>query len=205
MQGNPCTVSINQTDKEFRAHLGIGSTPPFSYHWRCVPRPKSDNKGLREPITVDEVTKAINSLSKKSSADPNGLDFDILIKVPEHVTALTGMFNSWLVAGRVPQESIQVWSILLMKGGDPCSINNWRPITVGDAEIWLFDKVLSKRLKDLCVISPRHAGFMKERGTYDHLFMLESVTTLAHESRNPVNVAFLDLSKTFDTKPHPDQ
>ena len=151
---------------------------------------------------MDEVTKAISSSRKKSAAGPNGLDLDTLTKVPEHVTALTGMFNSWLVAGRVTQEMIQVRSILLPKGGDPCSINNWRLITVGDIEIRLFGKVLSKRLQTSCGISPRQAGFMKERGTYDHLFTLESVTTLAHEARNPVNVALLDLSKAFDTVSH---
>ena len=68
--------------------------------------------------------------------------------------------------------------------------------------IQLFGKVLSKWLQASMDISLRHAGFMKNRGTYDHLFTLESTTTLAQDAHSPINAAFLNLSKTFETVSH---
>ena len=51
-------------------------------------------------------------------------------------------------------------------------------------------------------VSPRQSGFMKSRSTYDHLYTIESVMGMAHSYKFPLNGAFLDLEKAFDTVNH---
>ena len=99
----------------------------------------------------------------------NGLDFYTLTKVPEHVTALRGIDNSWLVASKVLISQVRHGQSYC-KGEDRCSLENWWPITVGNIEIWLFGEVLAKKLQASIDIRSHQARLMVDRGTYDHLF-----------------------------------
>ena len=81
-----------------------------------LPAEPIDNEALIKPITPEEVVKAFSKANKDTAAGPDLIDLRKLIAENRKGIALSNLFSTWLVTGKVPKEVKENRSILLPKG-----------------------------------------------------------------------------------------
>ena len=55
-------------------------------------------------------------------------------------------------------------------------------------------------IKGKQLISPKQIGFMKNAGTSDHIFLLQTIIAkVVNKNKNKLYTAFIDFKKAYDT------
>ena len=92
---------------------------------------------------------------------------------------------------------------LLHKRGLRVLLGNYRPITVLISLAGLYSKVLNDRLVQVVerhdVLGDVQGGFRKGRGGADNLFILHTLLWKSKSKKKSIHMAFLDVSKAYDT------
>ena len=85
--------------------------------------------------------------------------------------------------------------------GDKGDCNNYRGISLMSITGKAFARILLKRLQILAarVLPESQCGFRSGRSTIDMIFALRQVQEKCQEQNVPVHIAFVDLTKAFDT------
>ena len=83
-------------------------------------------------------------------------------------------------------------------------LDNYRGLAVGPAFAKLFSILLLKRLTKYIdthnLISPNQIGFLKNKCTSDHIFLLQTVVEkVVKKGKGRLYVAFIDFKKAYDT------
>ena len=163
---------------------------------------------LNRPVAFDEVSAAITSMKASGKAwDGDGIH-PIMLKNLRHGTVeyLADMFTRCLKLGRWLWNSSYV--TFIQKPGKPSYLKPgaFRPITISSYIGKILERVMDKRIKELCSIDSipdeEQEGFLPVRNTTRYLFKL--LSTL-HETRRRKLTAFLlciDFQKAFDSVPH---
>ena len=152
-------------------------------------------------ITPAEIHAARSSMKKDNAPGPDRnatMDTVLSLELP----ALEILFNVWFVLGQVPVVFKKARTILLPKSGDLSDPNNWRPITICSIFGRLYAKLLANRLSQCADLSERQKAFLPVDGCGENTVILSAVLANAHKAQRPTHLAFLDLSKAFDTVPH---
>uniref|UniRef100_H2ZZE9 Reverse transcriptase domain-containing protein n=1 Tax=Latimeria chalumnae TaxID=7897 RepID=H2ZZE9_LATCH len=145
--------------------------------------------------TVEELSKAIDSLSSGKAPGKDGIPAEILKCGKESLLPYLHqlLLKCWK-EGKVPQD---MRDTNIVKG----DCNNYRGIlllsTVGKA----FARVILVRLQQLAssVYSESKCGFRAGRSTIDMIFSLCQLQEKCREQNRPLYIAFVDLTKAFDT------
>ena len=90
----------------------------------------------------------------------------------------------------------------LYKGkGDRSDCNNYRGISLLSIVGKVYARIILTRLQTLAerVYPESQCGFRAERSTIDMIFSLRQLQEKAREKQMPLYVAFIDLTKAFDT------
>ena len=66
----------------------------------------------------------------------------------------------------------------------------------------LYTNILATRVQDTFKINEKQRGFIKVAGCSENGFLIEEIIKQAQKKRTPLCVAFLDLTKVFDTVSH---
>ncbi|XGW11656.1 hypothetical protein V3C99_012831, partial [Haemonchus contortus] len=128
---------------------------------------------------------------------------------PEHLKAgglplfkaLAQRFSRYCREKRIPAAWKKSRTILLMKKGDPESLDNYRPITLLSQVYKAFTRIILNRIVgDLdMAMSREQAGFRSGYSTLDHLHVVRQLTEKCGEYRIPLCIAFVDYRKAFDS------
>ena len=122
---------------------------------------------------------------------------------PELITFITMLFNMVKSSGKVPQEWKRGRVVLIHKRGLREVLGNYRPLTVIICISGLYSKVLNARLT--CVVEEQRIlgeiqnGFRRERCGSDNIFVLDTLLWKARYLRRSVHMAFVDISKAYDS------
>ena len=160
----------------------------------------SENNQLAQPITEEEIWKAVEDLNKSSAPGEDKLTTkfynrkwigDLLFR----------LFNSWLNNG-LHQSQAKAIIALLPKTDDPIrDPSQIRPISLLNKDYRIFMKVLANRIKPLLksLIHPDQTGFVPERFIIDNI----STVKLGVENLTKSNIiTLLDCAKAFDRVGH---
>ena len=82
--------------------------------------------------------------------------------------------------------------------GDKESLDNHRGITVSSTIGNILEEAIDKRADKIVKFSPGQAGGMKGASTYDHLFLLRALMTIATNKNQNLFLTFFDVSKAYD-------
>ena len=93
-------------------------------------------------------------------------------------------------------------TVLIPKSSDSVEPKQFRPITMGPILCRLFHKILASRIESCYVISERQKAFRKGDGIADNTHILRCVLADRQERCQPFSLAFLDVSKAFDSVSH---
>ena len=85
--------------------------------------------------------------------------------------------------------------------GDRGDCNNYRGISLLSITRKLFARVMLKRIQTLGkqVYPESQCGFRSKRSTVDMIFSLRQLQEKCREQQKPLYIAFVDLTKAFDT------
>jgi hypothetical protein len=118
------------------------------------------------------------------------------------VNVIRPIVNSFLWTGRIPDSLRVNRTTLIPKKAEPESINDYRPLTIGQTLNRLYAKLLTKRLSAKVKLNPRQKAFVPVDGCSEHLFVVGEAIEHCRKQRKECNLAFLDLAKAFDMVSH---
>jgi len=157
---------------------------------------------LDVPPTADELSKAIDSLALGKAPGKDGIPAEIIKHgKPALINHLHKLLCQCWEEGSVPQDMRDANIITLFKNkGDRSDCNNYRGISLLSIVGKTFAKVVLRRLQVLAerVYPESQCGFRAERSTIDMIFSLRQLQEKSREQRQPLYMAFIDLTKAFD-------
>jgi len=152
--------------------------------------------------TLQELSKAIDGLPAGKAPGLDGIPAealrcgkDVLLK---HLHEL--LCQCW-EEGQVPQDMRDCNIVTLYKNkGDRSDCNNYRGISLLSIVGKVFARVILNRLQKLAdrVYPESQCGFRSNRSTTDMMFSLRQLQEKCREQRQPLYLAFIDLTKAFD-------
>ncbi|KAA3672145.1 uncharacterized protein DEA37_0008267 [Paragonimus westermani] len=85
------------------------------------------------------------------------------------------------------------------KVDEPATPADYRPIAVSSVLQWVMHKVLAKRMRDMLTFSPLQVEFKKKDECLEASTLLHTTLRTVHDEARPIAMAFLDISKAFDS------
>ena len=94
----------------------------------------------------------------------------------------------------------------LYKKDDPTNIKNYRPIALTDTLYKIFMRIMTERVDEIVerhgLISDDQHGFRRDRSCHSAIMTLKYIMARSRAERKPLHVAYLDISKAYDTVNH---
>ena len=155
-----------------------------------------------DPIRVEEVISALQTLKASKSGGPSGVPPGLLRALPDTwIAFITELFKHLLQTTAYPT----AWSVarltILFKKGNRSLCDNYRGIAVMDSLAKVYDAILNKRLSLWFTPDREQAGAQKGRGCTEHLITLRLLIDTAHAKHRKLYIIFVDFSKAYDRVP----
>ena len=152
--------------------------------------------GLVEPIIVVEIFAILRN-TKDGAVGLDKISRKDISKL--NPRALQAHFNLWLYAGYQPVEFRRSRTVLIPKVAEPSGPRQFRPIAIGSFISRVFHRLLAERMSGLLEFQSRQRAFVKSDGIADNVFLLRCLLRDTCEKLKPLSLAFLDVSKAFDS------
>ena len=157
---------------------------------------------LDEPPDLDEVVTTVMNLKCNKAAGEDAIPGELL---KTGITALAAplhhLVSSCWSTGTVPQEFKDAKITTLYKQkGDRGDCNNYRGISLLSVTGKVIAKLVLNRLHKLAeeLYPESQCGFRPGRSTTDMIFCVRQLMEKSREQRQPLHIAFIDLTKAFD-------
>lgn len=165
---------------------------------------------ITKEITKKELREMILSFKKKKAPGTNELPAECIQEAPEKVLDyLLLIFNTVLRTQEIPSEWRESKLYTLHKGGDASNPSNYRPITLLNIQYKIFMKIIAQRtmrlLEEQKAFTNIQGGWRKNRATHQKIQLLVSAiqhTIDSEKKRIPIHIAYVDLSKAYDSVSH---
>ena len=158
---------------------------------------------LDEEPDIEELSKALDAMNSGKAPGKDAIPAEVLkcgknILLP-HLHDL--LIRCWRESC-IPQDMKDATISTLYKNkGDRGDCNNYRGISLLSITGKLFAQVILKRLQKIgeTVYPESQCGFRAKRSTTDMIFSLRQLQEKCKEQQQPLYIAFVDLTKAFDT------
>lgn len=150
-------------------------------------------------ITKDEVIQAILKLNKGKAPGPDGLPGEFYQECIGQITdLLTSVFNSGIRTGKLHNSFYHGVISLLYKKGDASNLDNWRHVTLMNADYKILAKIIMNRLEGVLekIVEKEQTCAIKGRVMWDNLGMLREIIT--NPGKEEFFIISLDQKKAFD-------
>ena len=159
---------------------------------------------LAEEISLQELIEGIKKMKVNKSCGPDNILNEMLKAGGNKLRGcILKLFNKIINTEISPEEWATAFIVPLHKGGSEIETSNYRGISITNSMGKLFASILCNRLNQLIhekqLISKNQIGFMKNKRTSDHLFVLKALIEEHKTRRKPIYACFVDLKKAYDT------
>ena len=165
-----------------------------------------DGFAFREPLTYNEMSKAIQYLNSGKSPGYDEVTAEHLkLAGEELIEVLTRLFNQILNIEHIPKNFRIGTQVPIYKGKNLCSLdpNNYRGITLLTSFNKLFEICTWNRLKVWWevenVISPLQGACSKGSSCLHTAIILQEAIAVGLDTNKRVFVAYFDVAKAFDS------
>ena len=201
---NPHTVA-----EKFNKHFtNIGSTILNSIEIKPPPDINSlvTNSCAVFDITESDTLNEINNLKNKTTSVDGITNIILKQNAQSLVKPMTKLFNQCLTDGIYPGVFKQAVVTPLYKNGERGDLHKYRPISITPSISTIFEKLIKERISNFVnkhkIIHPNQYGFQPNKSTQGALTHLTSEIVKNIDQSKPTIVAFLDITKAFDTVDH---
>lgn len=164
------------------------------------PRTVGDEERL-EPITKDEVKKAINTLKNGKAPGHDRLTTEMMKNLGEKgIELFWKICNKAWEEGKIPEDWKIGQIVPIHKKGNTRDCNNYRGLTLLSTAAKTYERILEGRLKGYVdpTLEETQSAFRKGRGVQDHIFTVKQIIEKTILSATKSYFAFIDLEKAFD-------
>lgn len=169
-----------------------------------IPTISLDNrKSLDQPITKEEIKKAVGSMQNSKCPGPDGYSIEFYkVFIEQIAPLLLNVYNEALTTGLLPPTLYEASISLIHKTGkDPLEPGSYRPISLLNVDYKILAKILAMRLESVLptVVSPDQTGFVKERLLFFNIRRLFNIIYTQNANKHESEVLLsLDAEKAFD-------
>lgn len=153
-------------------------------------------------ITPAEVKDAIGKLKNHRSPGEDLITGEMLKAMGEvGLEKLTTIMNNIWQSETVPGDWKRGIIVRIPKKGNLSECSNWRGITLLSVPGKILSNIIYGRIKDEAQAAMREeqAGFRKDRGCSDHIFVLRHIIEQCEEWQKSLVLNFVDFQKAFDS------
>ena len=113
---------------------------------------------------------------------------------------LVNIFKSIFMHGHIPCNMSDVFIRLLLKNNlkEPCSSENYTPITVATSASKILEKLILNRIREYLNISSNQFGFKPSSSTEDCIFLIMEVINYYRALNTPIFACFIDIKSACD-------
>ena len=151
---------------------------------------------LDRPVQPGEVRTALRSLKNNKATGQDKVNKADLTQIGAVRLAL--VYNVFLITGYVPTQLRDSKVTLIPKKPEPVLPAEYRPISVFSTFLRMFHSILDARLSKVPLKSSQK-GFQRRDGIAENTFILRSFMKYARKQKKDCYMAFIDLSKAFDS------
>ena len=174
-------------------------------------RPTIDNQPptfeptLDSKIKIKELRDALNCLKSGKACSLDDILGEYLKLFGENFEEiLLRIINTIFFEKIYPSQWTSNFLRPIFKKGSTKDPDNYRGLAIGSAFAKLFSFILLNRLTEFIdikkLISPQQIGFMKGKGTSDHIFLLQTIVEkVVRMNKNKLYAVFIDFKKAYDT------
>ena len=153
-------------------------------------------------ITIEEVEKAIKGLNSGKAPGIDNLNAELLKgALPYSAKMLQSLLNKIWEEEKVPITWKKGLIVKLPKKGDRTKCGNWRGITLLSTVCKVMGRIILGRMQKAIdtKIRREQAGFRKNRGCRDQIFVLRNIIEQCYEWNSCLYLTFVDFEKAFDS------
>ena len=168
------------------------------------PQQATDEKSMKQPLTLHELQTALGKLKTRKSPGPDGITNEMLKHLGNTATQkLLEVFNRSWGDGALAQ----VWREAIMipvhkKGKDKKKAASYRPISLTSCVVKTLERIVNQRLvwylETENLLVPEQAGFRQFHSTEDQATYLSQEIEDAFQEQKHVLATWIDLQKAFD-------
>ena len=164
----------------------------------------SDNESeeLDAPLTLHELHTAVKLTNRGRSPGIDGIPAELYLELWNIIGPIwLDTINAAIGKGCFHKDlNTALISVLPKPGKDPQNCASYRPISLINADIKIYSKVIAMRLDKVMgkLINPDQTGFLKGRFASDNVRRLLHVIADAKKIGLPGGLLFLDAEKAFD-------
>ncbi|GAU38652.1 hypothetical protein TSUD_276920 [Trifolium subterraneum] len=163
---------------------------------------EEENAGLISPFSLEEIQEVVANSDGSKSPGPDGFNFSFLKKFWELLKGdIRIMFDQFHGNSCLPKSLLFYFVTLIPKVSSPCSLADFRPISLLSCLYKLIAKVLAKRLALVMdsVIASNQSTFIKGRNLVDGVLIVNEVVELAKKTKKECLIFKVDFEKAYDS------
>uniref|UniRef100_A0A3B3Y9A6 Reverse transcriptase domain-containing protein n=1 Tax=Poecilia mexicana TaxID=48701 RepID=A0A3B3Y9A6_9TELE len=164
---------------------------------------EKERESLDQEITVDEITKAMQSMQSNKAPGLDGLPKEFYATFWDILKAhLLQVYKEAFKKGILPNTMNQGMISLLYKKGSQNNLKNWRPLSLLGIDVKILSKVLFFCVQTVIsnIIGKEQTCGIPGRKMTDSLALIRD--TYCQERRLPLSILGIDLKKAFDSVNH---
>ena len=169
-----------------------------------IPKISEQSKTLCDSvITLQEVQKAINSLTNNKTPGPDGIPSEFY---KTFWTELGNeLFNTFIKSFEkcelTKSQKQGIINLIPKKGKYITDLKSWRPLSILNTDYKILAKILSNRLKVALkdIINPDQAGYMENRFCGENTRLIADVIDFCQNKKASCVILLADFEKAFDT------
>ncbi|KAA0702529.1 R2DM Retrovirus-related Pol polyprotein from type II retrotransposable element [Triplophysa tibetana] len=165
----------------------------------CANSTEEQYWALLNPIEVEELQGSLKSLTKSAVGMDKVIANNLLAW---HLPSLAGLMDLILLTENLPAPLATARITMIPKVQSPGDCSDYRPIAVTPILTRALHKILARRMRDQLAFSATQFAFLQRDGCLEATTILHAILRNCHDNLRPLAVAFLDLSKAFDTVTH---
>ena len=155
-----------------------------------------------EPLTRNEVEKAITSLKNNKAAGPDNIPAKVLrADISTSVNMLHGLLIKIWDQEYIPSEWREGFLVKLAKKGDLSLGKNYRGIMLLSTAGKVLNRIILERMREAVdrILQENQAGSRPSRSTADQITTLRIIVEKSFEWRSALCINFIDYEKAFDS------
>lgn len=188
----------------FSKHFNL----PFSYNDTYVDVGESITPTIfLNPVNSQEIFNILMNLPNKHSAGLDDIPVFLLKRIASFIcTPLAALINVSFSSGVFPSALKVAKLIPILKGGNACLMNNYRPVSLLSSFSKVFERALCDRLASFLdrnsILSDTQYGFRPKKSCHLAIYNVLNFIIERVDRGEKVAGIFFDLSKAFDTLNH---